>query len=90
MGSHSPESPLCPEGTGRLRGEGFGRTQRTLSGTTPCLGTFPSVFGRQHRLEDHVMMDGNALLQQHELVMNQLMNEQGHKSLFQPLSTALL
>lgn len=30
----------------------------------------------RQRLEDHVMTDGNVLLQQHELVMNQLISEQ--------------
>lgn len=37
------------------------------------------------RLDDHVTRDGNVLLQQHELVMNELITEQGHKSPFQLL-----
>lgn len=63
---------------------GMGRVQ----GTTACLGAFPSV-SVDNRLEDHVMTDGNVLLQQHELVMNQLMKRVTN-SLFQLLSTALL
>lgn len=36
------------------------------------------------------MTEGDALLQQHELVMKQLISERGHKSLFLLLAGALL
>ena len=42
------------------------------------LGYISKHFSRQHRRGgDHVMTDGNVLLQQHELVMKQLISGRG-------------
>ena len=83
-----PESLLCTERTGRPRGDGLAGHHTGLqdgggvSGveleTTACLGTFPSIsVDNTDGGGDHVMTDGNVLLQQHELVMKQLISGRG-------------
>lgn len=70
------------EGSGRWwwwrRGDGDCKTLR--------LSRFPSVWVDSADWRIMWWQNGNVLLQQHELVMNQLISEQGHKS---PLSAAL-
>ena len=82
-----PESLLCTERTGTLRGDGLAGHYAGLqggggvgggAGDNSMLGYISKHFSRQHRrVGDHVMTDGNVLLQQHELVMKHLIRRRG-------------
>lgn len=78
VGSQSPF-----ESRTQLQEKKFGVGGCTIDNS--MLGYTSKRCSQQHSLEDHVMTDGNALLHQHELVMNHLISERGHKSLFQLL-----
>lgn len=74
------------EGTGRLRRRGVGRTLHMpacVLETNTMLRVHFQAFQSTTQTCHHEMTDGNILLQQHELVMKNLMSEHGHKSLFQ-------
>lgn len=58
--------------------QGGGEVLGVVLETTACLGTFPSIsVVSTDGGGDHVMTDGNVLLQQHELVMKQLISGRG-------------